>query len=430
MLAYLLLITGLTISSVAIYYSVVGLAAIFAGAAIPVYIMGVTLEVAKLVGASWLKQYWKKAPGFIKTYMLIAISVLMMITSIGIFGYLSKAHLDQGITSSGVADRIATLDNNLAIQTDNLNIARTSLKQLDAAVDQLMSRTTDAQGVARSAALRKAQQKDRAALQAEVVAIQKEISAINSQKSPIIMELRKVEAEVGPLKYIAQLIYGSNPDANLLEKAVTWVIIMIVVVFDPLAIVMLLAAQLTFGWNKEQKLVDEQKVIADAKAAEIEAAQLAKQAAEEATLIWQEPTDIQQSLTVMPPLRTEQSQLDRWGAMIAEVETAIIEENAKPDSNTAEQLVVAEEVVAEEVVAEEEVAEEEVVAEEVVAEEVVAEEVVAEEVVAINTVAPITETEAVRQPDELAVIEDATDSKKKMYIARDQEGKLQLKARE
>ena len=94
-LAYLLLLTGLTISSVAIYYSVVGLTAIFSAAAVPIMIMGVSLEVAKLVCATWIKQHWTRVPILMKTYMVIAVIVLMLITSMGIFGFLSKAQNDQ-----------------------------------------------------------------------------------------------------------------------------------------------------------------------------------------------------------------------------------------------------------------------------------------------------------------------------------------------
>jgi hypothetical protein len=252
-LAWLLLLTGLTISAVAIYYSVVGLAAIFAAAAIPIYIMGSALEVAKLVCASWLKANWERVPRLMKTYMTIAVVVLMFITSMGIFGFLSKAHLDQSIVSGDVVDKVAILDEKIKTQKDNIEAARKALRQMDEAVDQTMARSTDEKGADKAAALRRNQARERTNLQNDIAKAQKAIAALNEERAPIAKDLRKVEAEVGPIKYIAKLIYGDNPDANLLEKAVTWVIIVIVFVFDPLAVIMLLAAQMTFQWAREQK---------------------------------------------------------------------------------------------------------------------------------------------------------------------------------
>ena len=252
-LAVLLLATGLIISAVAIYYSVIGLAAIFAAAAIPIYIMGGSLEVAKLVCASWLKENWHRAPRFMKYYMITAVLVLMFITSMGIFGFLSKAHSDQSLVSGDVTSKIAIYDEKIKTAKDNIDVNRKALKQMDEAVDQVMGRSQDEKGADKAVALRRAQQKERARLQSEIAAEQKTVSILAEERAPIAAEIRKVEAEVGPIKYIAAFVYGDNPDANLLERAVTWVIILIVIVFDPLAVIMLLAAQMTFGWLKEEK---------------------------------------------------------------------------------------------------------------------------------------------------------------------------------
>ena len=252
-LAYLLLITGLTISAVAIYYSVVGLTSIFAAAAIPVIIMGATLEVAKLVCATWIKANWARVPLLMKTYMCIAVLVLMMITSMGIFGFLSKAHLDQSLVSGDVVDRVAIIDEKIKTERDNIESARRALTQMDSAVDQTMSRSSDEKGADKAATLRRSQAKERGNLQNDIQKSQKTIASLNEERAPIAKDLRKVEAEVGPIKYIAALVYGVNPDATVLEKAVTWVIIMIVIVFDPLAVIMLLAAQMSFAWAKGEK---------------------------------------------------------------------------------------------------------------------------------------------------------------------------------
>ena len=253
-LAWLLLLTGLTISAVAIYYSVVGLAAIFSAAVIPIVIMGSALEVGKLVCASWLKDNWERAPRFMKYYMIVAVMVLMLITSMGIFGFLSKAHSDQSLVSGDVTSRIAIYDEKIRTAKDNIDANRKALKQMDEAVDQVMGRSSDEKGAEKAVAIRRAQQKERVRLQSEIAAEQKTVAAISEERAPIAAEVRKVEAEVGPIKYIAKFIYGDNgADENMLEKAVTWIIILIVIVFDPLAIIMLLAAQMTFGWRRDEK---------------------------------------------------------------------------------------------------------------------------------------------------------------------------------
>lgn len=248
-LAYLLLVTGLTISAVAIYYSVVGLAAIFAAASIPIIIMGTTLEVAKLVCASWLKANWASIPKLMKMYMTVAVIVLMGITSMGIFGFLSKAHLDQAIPTGDIAAQVAMIDEKITTQKGIINDNRAVLRQLDEAVNQTMGRSTSEQGADRAVAIRKSQTKERAQANKAIDQAQVEVSKLQEQKAPIASKLRAVEAEVGPIKYIAAFVYGDNPDANVLEKAVTWVIIIIVSVFDPLAVIMLLAAQMTFSWH-------------------------------------------------------------------------------------------------------------------------------------------------------------------------------------
>lgn len=251
LLAYLLLITGLTISAVAIYYSVVGLAAIFSAAMIPIIVMGGSLEIAKLVCASWLKANWTRVPRLMKIYMTTAVVVLMIITSMGIFGFLSKAHSDQSLVSGDVQSKLSIYDEKIKTSKDNIEANRKALAQMDAAVDQTMARSTTEQGADKASNLRRSQARERARLQAEIAAEQKNIATLNDQAAPIRAEIRKVEAEVGPIKYIAAFIYGDNPDANVLEKAVTWVIIIIVSVFDPLAVIMLLAAQMTFGWHNK-----------------------------------------------------------------------------------------------------------------------------------------------------------------------------------
>ena len=253
LMAYLTLISGLLISAVAIFYSVAGLTSIFSAAVWPIIIMGTSLELAKLVATVWVKQNWNIAPRFLKTYLLGAVVVLMVITSMGIFGYLSKAHSDQTLVSGDVQSKIAVYDEKIKTAKENIDANRKALKQMDEAVDQVMGRSQDEKGADKAVAIRRGQQKERARLQAEITAEQKVISQLSEERAPIAAEVRKVEAEVGPIKYIAAFIYGDNPDANILERAVTWVIILIVIVFDPLAVMLLLASQYSFELLRKQR---------------------------------------------------------------------------------------------------------------------------------------------------------------------------------
>lgn len=252
-LAYLTLLCGLTISAVAIWYSVAGLVAIFAAAAIPIIIMGTVLEASKLIATIWLKWNWHRAPKLIKSYLLTAIGILMLLTSMGIFGFLSKAHLDQTVPTGDIAAKVALIDEKIATEKQNIELARKAIAQLDSAVDQTLIRSTSESGANRAAQIRRSQQKERSQLQLEISKSQKAISLLNEERAPIAAQLRKVEAEVGPIKYIAALIYGDNPENNLLEKAVRWVIIIIVLVFDPLAVILLLASQHSFQWARSHQ---------------------------------------------------------------------------------------------------------------------------------------------------------------------------------
>jgi len=253
LLAYLVLFSGLAISGVAEYYSIMGLIAIYPAAIIPIVIMGVVLGIGKISATIWLKQNWEWSPFFLKAYVLPAIVVLMVITSLGVFGFLSKAHSDQSLVSGDVQSRIAIYDEKIKTAKDNIDANRKQLKQMDEAVDQVMGRSQDEKGADKAVSIRKAQSRDRSALAKDIEANQKLIATLNDQAAPIRAEVRKVEAEVGPIKYIAHLLYGENPDANLLEKAVIWVTILIVIVLDPLAVILLLASQYSFQRFREQK---------------------------------------------------------------------------------------------------------------------------------------------------------------------------------
>jgi hypothetical protein len=385
LLAILTLITALSISAVAIYYSVAGLVAIFAAAALPIMIMGGVLEVGKLVTAVWLHKYWKKASWWLKGYLSVAVFVLMLITSMGIFGFLSKAHIEQtsaGEESVAQVERIddeitryisvigraenkirelesSTFNNDSQIQEqidkeqtridtayDRINPAIKEQNDIIANVTQLFQNELDKidadletlQGYVDNGEVKKAQQmigasadgifgkktaekigdwKDEkkeeraewvvkiqeAASSPTVIAAREEIKRLRTvaednikqsnelinrlrsklgtddvnldelldeqfervrtanaeievltdEKFELEAEYRKLEAEVGPIKYIAEFVYGEQADRNMLEEAVRWVIITIIFVFDPLAVLLLIASQYTFEWGRKRK---------------------------------------------------------------------------------------------------------------------------------------------------------------------------------
>ena len=247
---YLTLATALIISLSAAVYSILGLTAIFAAAFWPIVIMGGSLEFGKIITTLWLHKYWDRAEIQYKVYLCSAVAILMLLTSMGVFGFLSKAHTDQSLVSGDVGAKIAIYDEKIKISRENIDANRRALKQLDEAVDQVMSRSTTEGGADKAVAIRRSQATERGRLLKEIEAEQKKITALNEERAPIAADVRKVEAEVGPIKYIAALVYGDNPDANVLEKSVRWVIILIVVVFDPLALTLLLAATKALEWEK------------------------------------------------------------------------------------------------------------------------------------------------------------------------------------
>jgi len=269
-LGLLTLLTSLTISSVAVYYSVSGLAAIFAGAYYPIIIMGTALEVGKLVTASWLHKNWTTAPRVLKAYLIVSVIVLMLITSLGIFGFLSRAHIEQGAPVGDIVAQIELLDEKISAKRNEIEQAKTALKNLDDVVGQFLAKGKDERSVAAANNARKNQQAERNKTSKAIEDAQKDINKLQEQKLPLTKQVRQIESEVGPIKYIAALMYGSNPGQNLLEKAVTWMILTIIFVFDPLAVLLLIASQISFAHKKTisepiikeiEKIIEVEKLI-------------------------------------------------------------------------------------------------------------------------------------------------------------------------
>ena len=245
-------LNDILLSGVAAYYSVIGLASIFPGSFWPVVLMGSVLESAKLVTTSWLFRNWKTAPRILKYYLTFAVAILMLITSMGIFGYLSKAHLEHTSDIGPVADKVLMYDEKIKTLKENVDANKLALKQLDAAVDQVMVRTEDARGAERSVQIRKAQQKERIQLTEEITKQQKEINTLTEERSPLANDLRKAESDFGPIKYVAELIYGSG-DRDIIDRAVRLVIMLIMIVFDPLAVLLLIASNISMADTEEKE---------------------------------------------------------------------------------------------------------------------------------------------------------------------------------
>jgi hypothetical protein len=254
--ALLPFITAIGLSGVAAYYSVIGLAQIFPGSYWPIIIMGSVLEAAKLVTVSWLYNNWNITTRWMRYYFLIAVLLLMGITSMGIFGYLSKAHIEHSTSLSPLIEKEMIYDAKIKVQKETIEANRKNLLQLDAAVDQVMARSTDERGAERSNQIRKAQQKERLRAADEITRAQTEIQKITEEKSPISLEIKKAESDLGPIKYVAEVVYETQ-DRDLIDKAVRLVIFVIIVVFDPLAILLLIAANQTYRKtikDKKQKV--------------------------------------------------------------------------------------------------------------------------------------------------------------------------------
>jgi len=248
-------LSAISISIIAAGYSIIGLAAIFAGATMPIIAMGSALEVGKLVAASWLYQNWKNSlvPTLLKTYLFIAIVILVFITSMGIFGFLSKAHLDQVQPGSNNTLQIELLDNQINQQQKIVDRSQKTLNQLDAALDKYI----DMEYVSRGLKEREKQKTEREELSLAIKNASTEIAKLENEKFSYQKEQLKLEADVGPLKYIAELIYGEEEARTHFDEAVRLVIIILIFVFDPLAVLLLIAANISLKERKLKKRLEE-----------------------------------------------------------------------------------------------------------------------------------------------------------------------------
>jgi hypothetical protein len=222
-MTFLTLLCALALSGIAAYYSIIGLAAIFTGAFWPIVFMGSVLEASKLVTTSWLYRNWKTCPFLLKTYLTTSVVILMLITSMGIFGFLSKAHIDSTLDAGANTVEVKILNAQEKITKERLEYLLLRAKDPSTASNRLDKQIQDTQ---------------------------KELNEITKKKLPLLKESNKLIAEVGPIKYVGDMIYGVEDD-NAIDKAVRLVIMLIMVVFDPLAVLLLIAANMNMKPKEE-----------------------------------------------------------------------------------------------------------------------------------------------------------------------------------
>jgi hypothetical protein len=260
-LTILTFLSAISISVIAAGYSIIGLATLFAGAVIPIIAMGTALEVGKLVAASWLYQNWRSdVPRLLKAYLFTSIIVLIFITSMGIFGFLSKAHLDQVKPTSGNNIKISVLNNQINQQQLIIDRSQKTLDQLDKALDVYIEK----EFVTRGLKERQKQEEERNTLNTAINNASDKIAELTNEKASLSLEQDKIEAEVGPIKYVAELIYGENAQDNF-DKAVRIVILILIFVFDPLAVLLLIAANISLRQWRMKKQLTQSKVKEDLK---------------------------------------------------------------------------------------------------------------------------------------------------------------------
>ena len=250
-LTILTFISAISISIIAAAYSIIGLATLFAGAVVPIIAMGSALEIGKLVAASWLYQNWQNdVPKLLKTYLFTAIIVLIFITSMGIFGFLSKAHLDQVKPTSSNTIKIKAIDNQIVRQQNTIDRSEKTLTQLDKSIEVFLDNDFASRGLKE----RQKQEEERKQLNIAIKNASDEIAKLSNEKANLQLAQDKIEAEVGPIKYVAELIYGDKAE-NHFDEAVRIVILILIFVFDPLAVLLLIAANISLKqWRTKKTL--------------------------------------------------------------------------------------------------------------------------------------------------------------------------------
>lgn len=259
---WLTLFTAIILAGCAAWFSIIGLMTIFAGAAFSIMVMAGVLEFAKLVSAAWLHYEWERINILTRTYFTFAVVILMFITSMGIFGYLSKAHIEQSVKIGGSNElQIDNIERQIKRQQGIVTDAETVLTQLDQQVSVLIEYDR-IRGPTGSIAVRESQSEERSLLNQTIDAAYTRIEELQTDLAPLRQEKLELEVEIGPLKYIAELVYGEEAESYF-DTAVRWIIILLVVVFDPLAIMLLIVSTGAFKRDriKMKPLINEEQIM-------------------------------------------------------------------------------------------------------------------------------------------------------------------------
>ena len=252
---WLTLGTSLTLATTAAYFSIVGLMTIFSGAVIGIAIMATVLEISKLVSAAWLHYEWDRINNLVRGYFTAAVIVLMLITSMGIFGFLSKAHIDSALVSDTYSLEASIIDTRIAAEQSKLKAAQDRIEGLDYVLETAQPKDRNYVNG------RQTEERNNLA-----ITIDKAVDSIvqyNEQKLPIQRLQLEQESELGPVKYIADMIYGSNAK-EYYDDAVRWIILVIIFVFDPLAIMLLIVSTAAFKRDREtpsKPLIDNSQIM-------------------------------------------------------------------------------------------------------------------------------------------------------------------------
>lgn len=243
-LNYLALATSIYIAGIAAYFSVIGLATIFAGAYLGVVVMTSALEFGKLVTAAYLHLYWEKL-NYMKYYLTVSVVVLMLITSLGIFGYLSKANIETTLVGDSYTLEMSIIDKRIDAKESQLNRLENRVATLDQVIET--ARPQDRNYIDRR------QQDERKEIANDIDIIIDDIVLLNEQKLPLERLQLEQESEIGPIKYVAEVIYGQEESVKYLDNAVRWVIFALIFVFDPLAVLLLVSTTGMIARRVEQE---------------------------------------------------------------------------------------------------------------------------------------------------------------------------------
>lgn len=232
-LNYLALSTSIAIAGIAAYFSVIGMATMFAGAFLGTVVMMTALEIGKLVTAAYLHLEWERL-NYLKWYLLSAVGVLMLITSLGIFGYLSKANIEVSLVGDGNNLELSILDVRIQAEEDKIKRLQDRVTGLDLVVTT--GRPQDRNYINRQ------QSEERQQIAEDIDTSVALITQYTEEKLPIQRKQLEQDSKIGPIKYVAEVIYGQEESVKYLDNAVRWVIFALIFVFDPLAVLLLVSS--------------------------------------------------------------------------------------------------------------------------------------------------------------------------------------------